>query len=235
LLDTLSPLADLLTSGAANPESTSALSSAPAGTPENAASEVLESAHDSNLPGASSNVNRIAAAATRLAETGDTSLATSSPEAATLAATAATLGNQIAPLTTTPPQILDQASSVLAVLKPHVVVDQVLNITTGITSINYTAILADLAMLPQKVAALDVPGAHQTAGDLNNQFAPLVRMAAGVDLTWVSQILSALPDPTGTAHITAVFGVGVRIFGRILRLFRRICMVLCHDHPSVGV
>jgi hypothetical protein len=93
---------------------------------------------------------------------------------------------------------------VLSVLKPQVVVDQVLNIATGITSINYPAILDNLAMLPQKVAALDVAGAHQIAGDLNNQFAPLVKMVAGVDLTWVSQILSALPDPTGTAQIAAV-------------------------------
>ncbi|MGG7104847.1 cutinase family protein [Rhodococcus sp. 24CO] len=203
LLGTLSPLAELLTSGAANPQSTS-LSSAPAGTPEHAASEVLESAHDSDLPGALSNVNRIAAAATQLIDTGNTSLATSSPEAATLAATAATLNNQVAPLATTPPEILGQASSVLSVLKPQVVVDQVLNITTGITSINYTAILNDLALLPQKVAALDVAGAHQIAGDLNNQFAPLVKMAADVDLTWISQILSAIPDPTGTARIAAL-------------------------------
>lgn len=204
LLGTLSPLAELLTSGIANPESTSTLSSAPAGTAENAANRMLESAHDSDLPGALSNVNRIAAAATQLIDTGNTSLTTSSPEAATLAATAATLGNQVAPLAATPPEILGQASSVLSVLKPQVVVDQVLNIATGITSINYTAILDDLAMLPQKVAALDVAGAHQIAGDLNNQFAPLVKMAAGVDLTWVSQILSAIPDPTGTAHIAAI-------------------------------
>ncbi|MCE4265369.1 hypothetical protein FEZ60_04910 [Rhodococcus sp. MS16] len=29
-------------------------------------------------------------------------------------------------------------------------------------------------------------------------------MAADIDLTWVSQILSALPDPTGTARIAAL-------------------------------
>ncbi|KJF19353.1 cutinase family protein [Rhodococcus sp. AD45] len=205
LLGTLSPLADLLTSGTANPESTSNLSSAPAGTPKNAANQVLADAHDSDLSVALSNVNRIASTATQLIDTGNTSLTTSSPEAGTLAATAAALGNQVAPLATTPPEILGQASSVLSVLKAQVVVDQVLNIATGITSINYPAILNNLAMLPQKVAALDVPGAHQIAGDLNNQFAPLVKMAADVDLTWISQILSAIPDPTGTTQIaTAV-------------------------------
>ncbi|TSD40287.1 cutinase family protein [Rhodococcus sp. KBS0724] len=203
LLGTLSPLAELLTSEAANPASTSTLSNAPAGTAENAANQVLVNTHASNLPGALSNVNRIAAAATQLIDTGNTSLATSSPEAGALAATAAALGNQVAPLVTTPPDVLGQASRVLAVLKPRVVVDQVLNIATGITSINYPAILNDLAMLPQKVAALDVAGAHQIAGDLNNQFAPLVTMAADVDLTWISQILTAIPDPTGTAQIAA--------------------------------
>lgn len=204
LLGTLSPLAELLTSEAANPASTSTLSNAPAGTAENAANQVLVNTHASNLPGALSNVNRIAAAATQLIDTGNTSLATSSPEAGALAGTAAALGIQVAPLVTTPPDVLGQASSVLSVLKPRVVVDQVLNIATGITSINYPAILNDLAMLPQKVAALDVAGAHQIAGDLNNQFAPLVKMAAGVDLAWISQILSAIPDPTGTAQIAAV-------------------------------
>jgi len=35
-------------------------------------------------------------------------------------------------------------------------------------------------------------------------FAPLVKMAAGVDLTWVSQILSIIPDPTGYTQIAAL-------------------------------
>jgi hypothetical protein len=180
------------------------LSNAPVGTAENAANQVLADAQASDLSGALSNVNRIVAAATQLSGTGNTSLATSSPEAGALAGTATALGIQVAPLAAAPPDVLGQASSVLAVLKPRVVVDQVLNIATGITSINYPAILNVLAMLPQKVAALDVAGAHQIAGDLNNQFAPLVKMAADVDLTWISQLLSAIPDPTGTAQVAAV-------------------------------
>lgn len=92
----------------------------------------------------------------------------------------------------------------LSVLKPQVVVNQVLNVATAVTSINYQAILGGLTMLPQKVAALDVAGAHLIAGDLNNQFAPLVKMAAGVDLKWISQILSVIPDPSGSAQIAAV-------------------------------
>jgi hypothetical protein len=42
------------------------------------------------------------------------------------------------------------------------------------------------------------------AGELNNQFAPLVKMAAAVDLRWVSQILSVIPDPTGYTQIAAL-------------------------------
>ncbi len=49
LFGTLCLLADLLTSGAVNPASTRNLSSAPSGTAENAASEVLASTHDSDL------------------------------------------------------------------------------------------------------------------------------------------------------------------------------------------
>ena len=52
-------------------------------------------------------------------------------------------------------------------------------------------------MLPQKVAALDAHGAHQVARERNNQLSPLVKMAAAVDLCWVSQILSVIPDPRG--------------------------------------
>lgn len=204
LLGTLSPLADLLGSGAANPASTSQLSSAPAGTPENAASQVLANANGSDLSGALSAVTKIADTATQLAGSGKTSLAPTSPEVGALSTTAATLGNQVAPLATTPTDVLGQASSVLSVLKPQVVVNQVLNVATGVTSINYQAILNDLTLLPQKIAALDVAGAHLIAGDLNNQFAPLVKMAAGVDLKWISQILSVIPDPSGSAQIAAV-------------------------------
>jgi len=204
LLGTLSPLADLLGSGAANPASTSKLSSAPAGTPERAASQVLANANGSDLSGALSAATKIAHTATQLVGSGRTLLAPASPEVGALSTTAATLGNQVVPLTTTPPEILGQASSVLSVLKPQVVVNQVLNVATGVTSINYQAILNDLTMLPQKVAALDVAGAHLIAGDLNNQFAPLVQMAAGVDLKWISQILSVIPDPSGSAQIAAV-------------------------------
>ena len=89
-------------------------------------------------------------------------------------------------------------------LKPTVVVNQVLNVATGVTSLDMPGILANLNLLPQKVAALDAQGAHKVAGDLNNQFSPLVKMAAGVDLKWVSQVLSVIPDPSGYSQVAAL-------------------------------
>jgi hypothetical protein len=85
-----------------------------------------------------------------------------------------------------------------------VVVNQVLGVATGFTSLDMPAILANLNLLPQKVAALDAHGAHKVAGDLNNQFSPLVKMTAGIDLKWVSQILSAIPDPSGYSQVAAL-------------------------------
>lgn len=61
-----------------------------------------------------------------------------------------------------------------------------------------------MTLLPQKVAALDARGAHEVAGQLNNQFSPLVKMAAGVDLSWISSILSIIPDPSGYTQIAAM-------------------------------
>lgn len=51
---------------------------------------------------------------------------------------------------------------------------------------------------------MDAHGAHDIAGDLNNAFQPLVKLAAGVDLKWISQILSVIPDPAGYTQIAAL-------------------------------
>ncbi|MDI9915669.1 cutinase family protein [Rhodococcus sp. IEGM 1379] len=204
LTDTLSPLAELIGSGAANPAANGQLAAAPAGTPENNASKVLDSAGQSDLTSALSAATTIIDAATKLTNQGTATLPTHSPDITALGATADTLNRQIAPLASTPTDVLSSASGVLSVLKPTVVVNQVLGVVTGVTSLDMPAILANLTLLPQKVAALDAHGAHKVAGDLNNQFSPLVRMAAGVDLTWVSQVLSVIPDPSGYSQVAAL-------------------------------
>ncbi|QHE73689.1 cutinase family protein (plasmid) [Rhodococcus sp. ZPP] len=201
---TLRPLAELLESGAANSAATTGLAAAPAGTPENAAAQVLTTASHADLTGALDSVATIANTAARLANSGTTTLPATDPPISQLSNTAASLGNQIAPVAATPADALSTASSVLSVLKPTVVVDQALGVVTGITALDIPKILHNLMVLPQKIAAGDVRGARDAARELNVHFAPLVKMVAGVDLKWVSQILAIIPDPTGYTQIAAL-------------------------------
>ncbi|NMM91267.1 cutinase [Rhodococcus sp. SRB_17] len=204
IVNTLRPLAELLGSGAANPAANGQLAAAPAGTPENNASKVLNSAGQSDLTSALTAATTIIDAATKITNQGTATLPATSPDITALGTTAGRLDSQIAPLASTPTDVLTSASGALSVLKPTVVVNQVLGVATGITSLDMPAILTNLTLLPQKVAALDAQGAHTVAGDLNNQFSPLVRMAAGVDLKWVSQVLSVIPDPSGYSQVAAL-------------------------------
>ncbi|MEV5832830.1 cutinase family protein [Nocardia sp. NPDC052112] len=87
------------------------------------------------------------------------------------------------------------------------VLAQVVTVLNGLASFtaNVPAIVADLAQLPGLLASSDVPGLHRVSGDLNNQFNPLVQMAAGLDLRLVARALKiAAPlDTTGVATIAA--------------------------------
>lgn len=201
---TVAPLADLIDSGAANPAANGQLAAAPVGSAERNASDVLTRAGQSDLGGALSTATDLVDVANRLTGGDPLRLPGAAPEVQTLAAAANSLSGQIAPLASAPIDALTSATSVLSVLKPTVVVNQVLNVATGVTSLDMPGILTNLTLLPQKVAALDAQGAHQIAGELNNQFAPLVKMAAAVDLRWVSQVLAIIPDPSGGTQIAAL-------------------------------
>lgn len=201
---TLAPLADLLDSGAANPQANGQLAAAPAGTAEYNASEVLTKAGQSDLTAALDTATKLANTANKLTGGDSLSLPSTSSEVQTLTKAADSLGAQVAPVASTPADALSSATSVLSVLKPTVVVNQVLNVATGVTSLDMPGILNNLTLLPQKVAALDARGAHDIAGQLNNQFSPLITMAAAVDLKWVSQVLSVIPDPSGATQIAAL-------------------------------
>ncbi|BDT85617.1 MULTISPECIES: cutinase family protein [Nocardia] len=85
------------------------------------------------------------------------------------------------------------------------VLAQVVTVVNGLSTFaaNVPAIVADLAELPALLGRGDVPGLHRVAGDLNNQFAPLVAMADGIDLRLVSQAL-ALAAPLDTTGIAAI-------------------------------
>lgn len=203
VLDTLTPLADLAATGVAA-AATGRLSTAPSGSPEHNANQVLTAAQRSELPTAIDQVTTIADTASNLMSSNTNNLPANTPEATQMAAGAPKLADQVAPLASTATDVLDSATSALSVLKPATLVDQALNVVTGITSIDLAGILTNLAELPAKVAALDAHGAHQIAGELNNQFAPLVKMAAHVDLQWISSILSIVPDPQGFTQIAAM-------------------------------
>ncbi|WP_413768777.1 cutinase family protein [Rhodococcus pyridinivorans] len=203
IASTLAPLADLLTSGAANPAATGQLGAAPAGTAEHHAYDVLTRAGESDLAGAVNAAVEIADTARTLAGNESPPQPTPAPQMRTLTENADALTRKIDSLASTPVDVLASASSVLSVLKPTVVIDQVLNVVTGVSSLDMPGILHNLTVLPQKVAALDAQGAHQVAGELNNQFSPLVKMAAAVDLRWVAQVLAVIPDPSGATRIAA--------------------------------
>ncbi|WP_254072981.1 cutinase family protein [Rhodococcus rhodochrous] len=204
IASTLAPLADLLTSGATNSAAIGQLGAAPVGTAEHHAYDVLTRAGESDLAGAVDAVVEIADTARILAGNESPSLPMSDPEMRALAENADALTGQIDPLASAPADVLASSSSILSVLKPTVVIDQVLNVVTGVSSLDMPGILHNLTVLPQKVAALDAHGAHQVAWELNNQFSPLVEMVAAVDLRWVAQVLAVIPDPSGATQIAAL-------------------------------
>ncbi|MDZ7914829.1 MAG: cutinase family protein [Rhodococcus sp. (in: high G+C Gram-positive bacteria)] len=189
LLNTLEPVADVQSVIAANPGIRSTLDTAPEGSPEAKTSTVLDALDQIDIPAVLSTATSIAdTASSVLGGTGTT---------AGLAGPASTLSGQVAPLQSVSPDALTSATQVLSLLKPKTVVNQVVNVATGFTSLDYQGIIDNLIALPQKVAALDVAGSHKIAGDLNNQFAPIVKMAAGVDLHTLAALVAMIPDPSG--------------------------------------
>ncbi|MGF6886311.1 hypothetical protein ABIA39_000278 [Nocardia sp. GAS34] len=96
------------------------------------------------------------------------------------------------------------------------VIGQVLSVLAGMSSLaaNLPAIGADLAALPPRLLAGDVNGTHQLAGDLNNQFAPLVTMASQLDLHLIARILTIIA-PADTSGLTAAAAQIVQILAGV--------------------
>lgn len=128
----------------------------------------------------------------------------SSPDLTGLASSALQLVGQVAPLNTTDKAALQTASSVLGTIKIDTVVSQGLNVVAAVTDTDHAGIVANLQRLPAQLFAGDVRGAHRTAGELNNQFSPWVKMAAQIDFKTASQIAAMIPDPGGYAQIAAL-------------------------------
>ncbi|MGY1966081.1 cutinase family protein [Nocardia gipuzkoensis] len=137
-------------------------------------------------------------AASTPASTSTTSPTTTTRPPATTTSTPATT-------TSTPATSIGAAST--GQISASQVLAQVVTVLKGLASFtaNVPAIVADLAQLPGLITAGDVRGVHRVSGDLNNQFAPLVELADGLDLRLMARALAlAAPlDTTGVAAIAA--------------------------------
>ncbi|MBF6061995.1 cutinase family protein [Nocardia terpenica] len=208
----LRPLGDLAAWATSSPGAQSRLSSAADGSPDRLAGQVLDAASRSDLPGA---LDSLASIGSQIAST-----AAGHASPPDLAADANKLGSATSPLndalSNTPAEALGDASRVLSVLKPSVLVDQVTNV--AINGLRFAANIPSLLDVLNQVVHLigdpgtdvagKVRGLHELFGKVNAGFEPLVRMAAGVDLHLVSQLIGLIPDPQGTAQIVSVL-VGV--------------------------
>ncbi|MYR08995.1 cutinase family protein [Gordonia sp. SID5947] len=128
----------------------------------------------------------------------------STPDLTGLASSALQLATEVAPLNSTDKAALQTASGVLGVIKIDTIVSQGLNVVSAVTDTDYAGIIGNLQRLPAQLFAGDVRGAHRTAGVLNNQFAPWVKMASQIDFQTASQIAAMIPDPQGYAQIVAL-------------------------------
>lgn len=121
-----------------------------------------------------------------------------------LASTALNLVGQVAPLNSTDKTNLSTASSVLGAVRTDTIISQGLNVVSAVVGTDYLGIVNNLGLLPQQLFRGDITGAHRTAGTLNNQFSPWVKMAAQVDLKTASSIVGMIPDPGGYCAIASL-------------------------------
>ncbi|WP_433195764.1 cutinase family protein [Nocardia sp. CA-107356] len=101
-------------------------------------------------------------------------------------------------------------------LNPSEVLAQVVTVLGGLAGFaaNVPAIINDLAQLPALVTTGDIPGLHRVAGDLNNQFNPLVGMVAGIDLHLVARALTLAAPLDGSGWVA----VAAQIVGLLANL-----------------
>ncbi|WP_181725719.1 cutinase family protein [Nocardia gipuzkoensis] len=144
----------------------------------------------------------VLAAVSRALTTAASAASTPAPTSTALPTTTAK-----APATTTSTPATSIGSGSTGQISASQVLAQVVTVLNELASFtaNVPAIVADLAQLPGLITAGDVRGVHRVSGDLNNQFAPLVELADGLDLRLVARALAlAAPlDTTGIATIAA--------------------------------
>ena len=144
---------------------------------------------------------------------------TSTPNYSALTGTATQLAGQVAPVGSMPADALATASNILGTLKPATVINQALNVVSAVVDTDYQGIINSLATLPQQVFRGDVKGAHNTARMLNKQFEPWVKMAAQIDFHTAAQLVTFIPDTTGTTQIVSLV-LGLLANVDIVRLAR---------------
>ncbi|MFF0494593.1 cutinase family protein [Nocardia sp. NPDC004068] len=204
----LRPLNELTGWAAGNPAAQSKLSSGAEGTPEHTASEILSAASYSDLTGALDSLASIGS------QTGSSAAGRSS--AGDVQAQAERVKTATAPLseavTAAPAEVVGDASRVLSLLKPSVVVDQVTNVT--VNGLRFAANVPSLLDVLNRIVGLigdpgvdlvgKVRGLHDLFGKVNTAFEPLVKLAAGVDLHTVSGLIGMIPDSSGVAQTVSV-------------------------------
>ncbi|QOH59764.1 cutinase family protein [Rhodococcus rhodochrous] len=184
-----------------NPGARETFTSAPEGSPEATTAGVLDMLEQVDVPAVLSAAEAVTGVSTALLESRASG---ESVDVSTLAGSADALVAGLSPLAASGPVELRTATQVLSVAKPTTIINQLLGVVSGVTSVDYPAVAAGLQQIPIKIATGDVHGAHAVAGDLNNQLSPLVKMAAGVDFKTLSRLVAMVPDPSGTAAIAAL-------------------------------
>ncbi|GAA4684979.1 hypothetical protein GCM10023197_46100 [Gordonia humi] len=154
-----------------------------------------------------------------IANVGDSVADPSSADLSGLASSALSLASQVAPLSDQDKGSLQTASQVMGTLRFDTIISQGMNVMAAVTSTDYAGIIRNLQVLPQQIVTGNIKGAHRTAGMLNNQFSPWVKMAAQMDYKMAGQIVTMIPDPSG---YTQIAGLVLDLLGNvdIIRLAR---------------
>ncbi|MFI1919337.1 cutinase family protein [Nocardia sp. NPDC020380] len=203
LVKTLQPLADLSTWVSNTPDAQKRFSDAADGTADKAAGSVLDGVRHSDI---STALNALSDIGSQNGKNSDQSGQAKDAQA---------VSDAIAPLTESlsskSSDTTSQVAQVLAVLKPSVVINQLVNVVSN--GLSFAANIPTLAdALGRMISVLTDPGIdtagkvnglHDLFGQLNNLFKPLVKMAAGVDLHTASRLIAMIPDTTGTAQIVS--------------------------------
>ncbi|WP_216916935.1 cutinase family protein [Nocardia noduli] len=204
----LARLGDLGEWSGANPSVQQQLSTGDAGSAQQAAAKVLTAVQGMDLDAALSALSTITG---RLAAGTSAAGSDSGLGGALDALVSATAG-----LTGTGTDALGQAGKVLSLLKPSTLISQVTTVASN--TIDFAATVPQILDTVRRIGtavtdpSTDLGGkvraVHQVFADLNQLCQPLVRMAAGIDLSMVSGLLGLIPDPHGIAQ-TASLVLGV--------------------------